>query len=150
MSWHHKGQEFTEDMIGDCYGFVYLITNKTNNRKYIGKKSFSKAGYKTVKGKKKKIRKTSDWLTYYGSNKELQEEVSKIGADNFHREILYLCNSRSECSYRETMEIFARDALLREDYYNAWCTVKIHKSHVLNKIAPYEISFYRKLCCSAG
>ena len=62
MTWQYNGQEFTEDMIGDSYGYVYIIVNKTNNRKYIGKKFFSKAGYKTVKGKRKKIRKASDWL----------------------------------------------------------------------------------------
>lgn len=133
MTWFYKSQEFTEEMIGDSYGFVYLITNKTNNRKYIGKKLFSKAAYKTVKGKRKKIRKSSDWLSYYGSNKELQEQVKILGENNFHREILHLCNSRSECSYRETNEIFARSALLSENYYNTWVTCKIHKAHVLGK-----------------
>lgn len=134
MSWHYKGQEFTEDMIGDSYGFVYIIVNQTNNRKYIGKKFFSKAGYKTVKGKKKKVRKSSDWLTYYGSNKELQDDVKSLGVDNFYREILYLCSSRSECSYRETYEIFKQSALLSENYYNSWVTCKIHKAHVLGKV----------------
>lgn len=134
MTWHYKGEAFAEDMIGDAYGFVYIIVNQTNNRRYIGKKFFSKAGYKTVNGKKKKIRKSSDWLTYYGSNKELQEDVKSLGAENFYREILYLCNSRSECSYRETAEIFNQSALLSENYYNSWVTCKIHKAHVLGKI----------------
>lgn len=134
MTWQYKGQEFTEDMIGDAYGFVYIIVNQTNNRKYIGKKFFSKAGYKTVKGKRKKIRKSSDWLTYYGSNKELQDDVKLLGAENFYREILYLCNSRSECSYKETAEIFNQKALLSEAYYNSWVTCKIHKAHVFGKV----------------
>jgi hypothetical protein len=133
--WFHKQKEFTEDEIGDAYGYVYIITNLTNNRKYIGKKFFTKASYKTVKGKRKKIRKSSDWLSYYGSNKELQEDVKTLGENNFHREILHLCRSRSECSYRETFEIFSRGALLTEDWYNAWVTCKIHKAHVLGKIS---------------
>ena len=131
--WHYNGVEFTEDLIDKSFGFVYCITNLTNGRKYIGKKLFTKSGRKQTKGKIKKVRVTSDWLDYYGSNKELQEDVVKNGADTFHREILYLCATRSECSYRETKEIFTRDALLREDYYNAWCSAKIHKSHVLGK-----------------
>jgi len=139
--WHYNGIEFTEDLIDKSFGFVYCITNLTNGRKYIGKKLFTKSGRKQTKGKIKKIRVTSDWLDYYGSNKELQEAVVTLGANNFHREILYLCATRSECSYRETKEIFTRDALLREDYYNAWCSAKIHKSHVLNKITPYKILF---------
>lgn len=132
--WFYNNKEFTEDDIGDAFGFVYCITNLTNNRKYIGKKLFSKAGRKQVKGKVKKIRKQSDWLSYYGSNDELKKDVSTIGADNFKREIIFLCHSRSECSYLETYEIFIRDALLKEEYYNSWVTCKIHKSHVFGKI----------------
>jgi hypothetical protein len=131
--WHYNGVEFTEDLIDKSFGFVYCITNLTNGRKYIGKKLFTKSGRKQTKGKIKKVRVTSDWLDYYGSNKELQEDVVKNGADTFHREILYLCATRSECSYRETLEIFSRGALLTEDYYNSWVTCKIHKAHVLGK-----------------
>ena len=132
--WFYKNQEFTDEEIGDAFGFVYCITNLTNNRKYIGKKLFSKAGRKQVKGKIKKIRKPSDWLSYYGSNDELKKDVANLGAENFKREIIYLCQSRSECSYLETYEIFIRDALLREEYYNTWVTCKIHKVHVFGKI----------------
>jgi len=131
--WHYNGVEFTEDLISKSFGFVYCITNLSNGRKYIGKKFFTKSGRKQTKGKIKKVRVTSDWLDYYGSNKELQEDVVKNGADTFHREILYLCATRSECSYRETLEIFSRGALLTEDYYNSWVTCKIHKAHVLGK-----------------
>ena len=131
--WHYNGVEFTEDLIDKSFGFVYCITNLTNGRKYIGKKLFTKSGRKQTKGKIKKIRVTSDWLDYYGSNKELQEDVVKNGADTFHREILYLCATRSECSYRETQEIFKRGVLLTENYYNSWVTCKIHKAHVLGK-----------------
>ena len=131
--WHYNGIEFTEDLIDKSFGFVYCITNLSNGRRYIGKKLFTKSGRKQTKGKIKKIRVTSDWLDYYGSNKELQEDVVKNGADKFHREILYLCATRSECSYRETQEIFKRGALLTENYYNSWVTCKIHKAHVLGK-----------------
>ena len=131
--WHYNGVEFTEDLIDKSFGFVYCITNLSNGRRYIGKKLFTKSGRKQTKGKIKKIRVTSDWLDYYGSNKELQEDVVKNGADTFHREILYLCATRSECSYRETQEIFKRGVLLTENYYNSWVTCKIHKAHVLGK-----------------
>lgn len=132
--WLYKSREFTEENIGDAIGFVYCITSVLDNRKYIGKKLFTKAGRKQVNGKVKKIRKQSDWQDYYGSNEELKKDVVKLGAENFKREILYLCNSRSECSYLETYEIFIRDALLNESYYNSWVTCKIHKAHVFGKI----------------
>ena len=121
-------------MIGDYFGFIYEIVNLLDNRKYVGKKFFTRAGTKQIKGKKKKVRLSSGWENYWSSSKELQEDVKKLGEANFVRKILYLCKSRSECSYRETKEIFIRDALLTTDYYNSWVSCKIHKAHVLNKL----------------
>ena len=132
--WLYNNIEFTEEDIGDSFGYVYEITNNTNSRKYVGKKFFTRAGTKQIKGKKKKVRLSSGWLNYWSSSKELQEDVKKLGKENFTRRILYLCKSRSECSYRETKEIFTRDALLSENYYNSWVSCKIHKAHVLNKL----------------
>jgi hypothetical protein len=132
--WTYKGQLFTEDLIENNFGFVYLIKNLTNQRQYIGKKFFTKSGRKQTNGKIKKIRKSSDWQTYWSSSEELKADVKSLGEENFTREILYLCKTKSECSYRETREIFMRDALLTETYYNSWVSCKIHKAHVLNKI----------------
>jgi hypothetical protein len=101
-------------------------------RKYIGKKFFSKAGYKQVKGKRKRIRKPSDWLEYNGSNKVVQEEV-KLGIP-FKKTILHLCKTRSECAYFETLEIFSQCALIREDYYNDWVSCRIRKDHLKHLI----------------
>jgi hypothetical protein len=130
MSWYYKNQIFTENDIGDHYGFVYLITNIHTGKKYIGKKFFTKAGSKQVKGKRKKIRKSSDWENYYGSNKNLNEEVKVIGEDNFSRIILHLCKTRSECAYWETFEIISQGALLKEEYYNDWLMVRVRKDHL--------------------
>lgn len=132
--WLYNDIEFTEQDVGDYFGFVYLIENLLDNRRYIGKKFFTRAGTKQIKGKKKKVRLSSGWSNYWSSSKELQEDVKKLGEENFTRRILYLCKSRSECSYRETKEIFIRDALLSENYYNSWVSCKIHKAHVLNKL----------------
>ena len=132
--WLYNNKQFIEEDIGDYFGFVYLIENNLNGRKYVGKKFFTRAGTKQIKGKKKKVRLSSGWSAYWSSSKELQEDVKKLGEENFTRTILYLCKSRSECSYRETKEIFIRDALLKTNYYNSWCSCKIHKAHVLNKL----------------
>lgn len=130
MSWYYKDNIFTENDIGDNYGFVYLITNTQTGNKYIGKKFFTKAGSKQVKGKRKKIRKSSDWENYYGSNKLLNEDVKIMGGDYFHRVILHLCKTRSECAYWETFEIISQGALLREEYYNDWLMVRVRKDHL--------------------
>jgi len=121
------------------FGFVYLIENTITGRKYIGRKYFTAAGYKQVNGKRKKIRKPSDWATYYGSNETLKEDVSILGEDKFVRTILHLCKTKSECSYLETYEIFNRHALLSENYYNDWVSAKIRKAH-LTKLQISDIT----------
>ena len=132
--WSYNGQPFKEEDVGNSYGFVYEIVNLITNRRYIGKKFFTKAGTRQIKGKKKKVRLSSGWENYWSSSDELKADVKTLGDDNFTRTILYLCKSRSECSYRETKEIFIRDSLLTDDYYNKWVSCKIHKAHVINKL----------------
>jgi hypothetical protein len=142
MIWLYNNQP-VETLPEDCVGFVYLITNVTNDRKYIGKKlaKFSKTTQKTVKlkngsKKKKKIRTKvdSDWRDYYGSSPELTKDVESQGKENFKREILYYCTSKSECSYIEAREQFSRKVLESKDYYNGHIQVRVHGSHIINKI----------------
>jgi len=130
LNWQYNGIDFTEDLIGDNYGFVYRITNKTNNRKYIGKKFFYSTKTKQVKGKKKRIKVSSDWQTYYGSSAELTKDVLQLGHDNFNREILHLCLSKGDCGYLEAKEQFICGALESDDYYNTWIMVRVRKSHL--------------------
>jgi hypothetical protein len=142
MSWYYENQ-LVEELPEDCVGFVYIITNLTSNRKYIGKKlaKFRRTTYRVHKlkngtKKKKKVRSkvNSDWQTYYGSSPELTKDVVALGIDNFTREILYYCKSKSECSYIEAREQFARRVLETEDYYNGHIQVRVHGSHIINKI----------------
>jgi hypothetical protein len=107
-----------------------LIENLVNGRKYIGRKYLTKAGYKTVKGKRKKLRVESDWRDYYGSSTSLKEDIDLYGKDNFRRTILRLCKGRGECNYFETKYIFDTDAILDPQYYNTWVSCKIQASHV--------------------
>jgi len=122
---------------------VYLITNLVTRRKYIGKKlaKFSKTTYKVVKlkngnKKRKKIRSKidSDWLTYYGSNDELNQDIQTLGQENFKREILYYCSSKAQCSYIEAREQFRHQVLESDAYYNGQISVRVHGSHIKNKI----------------
>ena len=142
MSWLFENA-LVETLPEDCVGYVYLITNLVNGRKYIGKKlaKFSKTTYKVVKlkngnKKKKKIRSKidSDWQTYYGSNDELNKDIQTLGQDNFKREILYYCNSKAQCSYIEAREQFRHQVLESDDYYNGQISVRVHGSHIKNKI----------------
>lgn len=131
MTWHYKGIEWQppeEFNHNDVYGFVYLITNRASGKKYVGKKFFwSKKTLPITKTRKrrKRLLVESDWRTYYGSNKHLQEDVKKIGEDFFYREILHLCKTKGECAYMETKEQFDREVLLTDDYYNGIISCKI-------------------------
>ena len=107
------------------YGFVYLIENLVNGRKYVGKKLFFFKGFKTVKKKKKRILVESDWKTYYGSSNALQKDINEIGKINFRRTILHLCTSKSECSYLEMKEQVERNAILSDGYYNDQIRVRV-------------------------
>jgi hypothetical protein len=142
MTWHYQGTVI-DTLPNECVGFVYLITNTVSGRKYIGKKlaKFSKTTQKTVKlkngtKKKKKIRTKvdSDWRTYYGSSPELTKDVVALGEDKFTREILFICKSKAECSYVEAREQFTRKVLETSDYYNGHIQVRVHGSHIINKI----------------
>jgi len=130
LNWQYDGKDFTEDLIGDNYGFVYQIKNLTNGRKYIGKKFFYSAKTKQVNLKKKKIKVPSDWQTYYGSSDTLKQDVLSLGHESFSREILHLCQSKGECGYLEAKEQFIRGVMESEDYYNTWIMVRVRKSHI--------------------
>ena len=91
---------------------------------------FRSAKTKQVKGKKKKIKVSSDWQTYYGSSAELTKDVIQLGHDKFKREILHLCQSKGTCGYLEAKEQFVRGALETEEYYNTWIMVRVRKSHL--------------------
>lgn len=133
MSWLYSG-ELVEEIDPKYVGFVYVITNKTNDKQYIGKKVLKFRKTKTVKGKKKGFYVESDWKTYYGSNEVLKTEVENLGASNFERKILKLCRTKGELSYYEAKYQFDLDVLLHPDkYYNEWIMVKTRRSHVLSK-----------------
>jgi len=141
MTWLFEGTSI-DSLPEDCVGFVYLITNTVTGRKYIGKKlaKFSKTSYKTVKlkngtKKKKKIRSKidSDWMDYYGSSDELNKDILTLGKENFTREILHYCKSKAHTSYLEAKEQFDRKVLESTDYYNGQISVRVHRSHIINK-----------------
>ena len=133
MTWTYKNKEVTE-IPPEFIGFVYLITNTTNNRKYIGKKLTQfKRSRKPLKGRTNKRRYTveSDWKDYYGSSDELSADVELLGKDKFKREILYWCSSKSELSYIEAREQFTHKVLESTQWYNGHIRVRVHQKGIL-------------------
>ena len=133
--WLYNGQ-VVEELPKGCEAFVYLITNNTNGRMYVGKKLASfKVTKPPLKGKKNKRRSTkeSDWRDYWGSSDNLKEDVALLGPDKFTREILYFCPSRGIASYLEAREQFERRVLESDDYYNGIINVRVGGSNILKE-----------------
>jgi hypothetical protein len=133
--WTYKGKQ-VDELPTDCEAFVYLITNLTSDKKYVGKKL---AKFKTtkppLKGKKNKRRgtKESDWRTYWGSSDHLNADVLELGEDKFTREILHYCPTRGIASYIEAEEQFNRNVLLTDEYYNGIINVRVGGSKILKE-----------------
>jgi hypothetical protein len=129
-SWIYESEPIDESILDSYVGFVYCITNLVDNRKYIGKKLLKFRKSKTVKGKKKRFLVESDWKKYWGSNKQLLEDVSELGEASFKKEILRLCKSKGECNYFEAKYQFDMSVLESDSWYNDWIMVKVHRTHI--------------------
>jgi hypothetical protein len=122
--WTNLPDDFDPD---EWFGFVYLITHNESERKYIGKKQIHSYTRKKVKGRKnrKRVVKESKWREYTGSCKELNEDIEKLGKDQFSFEVLKLCKTKGELTFSEVEYQFKRDVLSESldtgerAYYNA-------------------------------
>lgn len=132
--WTYKGRMVTEllDMPAGTFGFIYQITHRKTNRKYIGKKVLyfertkkltkKELAEQTGRGRKpttKKVVTESDWRDYFGSNKEFLETVKTSGKTEFDREILEFVPNRKLLTYYECKYLFKLGAIEPSSlYYN--------------------------------
>jgi hypothetical protein len=135
MTWLYNNKPYTPEGLDpkDIHGFVYEIEDLDNGKKYIGKKSFWATKTLPVtktRKRKKRLKVESDWRDYYGSSETLKEEVSTRGTERFKRTILRLCKTKSECSYYEAKYQFETDALISDEYYNDWISVRVRRAHL--------------------
>jgi len=130
--WLYKNKviEKIEDFPEGTFGFVYKIINKETGKFYIGKKQLMsktniKLGKKEIaalpvqRGRtpsKKLVIKESNWKEYWGSCKQLIEDVKKLGEGKFIKEILVLCPSKKLLTYYEASYQIREDVLLKESY----------------------------------
>ena len=116
--------------VPEAFGFIYEIHCIPLNKKYIGKKQkVSRVKRKPLKGKTRNRidYKESDWKTYTGSSKELNEDIARFGKENFNFTILEWCGSKWELGYKEIKHQLMRDVILSEGFYNGILNVRIGK-----------------------
>lgn len=139
MSWHYKGEIIDKIDVDEFPTFVYVITNLIDGRFYIGYKQTTFSKIKQVKGKKKKHRVDSDWLTYWSSSVELNADLATLGEHNFKREILYLCKSKSMGRYLELREQIDRRVMENPSLtYNGIVNARISRMHLKNVLKYIE------------
>jgi len=107
--WLYQGTAFTSNDIGDKFGYVYLIVNKTTGKKYIGRKYFTQC--RKPRGGKRRVSSESDWKKYYGSSPELKQDVREFGRNSFSREILSLHTTKGKVNFEETRQLFLNNVL---------------------------------------
>lgn len=132
MTWLYNNEPFLDP--GENYGFVYIITNLIDGRKYIGKKFFWMSKRKQVNKVRKRYKAESDWKEYWSSSDELKADIEKLGKEHFKREIIHLCKTKGVTNYLEAKEQFERAVLEnKEQWYNTWIMVRVSRTH-LNKL----------------
>lgn len=130
--WLYQGKPFSSADIGPNVGFVYLITDLENGKRYIGKKVFhNRRKLPPLKGKSRRRSKVteSDWHDYYSSSDTIKALVAEHGKERFKREILHLCRTKSECTYFEAKLQFENDVLFCDDWYNDMIMCRLSGSH---------------------
>lgn len=107
--------------------YVYLITNKINNKKYIGKHSGE----------------LDD--DYLGSGENIRAAIKKYGKENFEKSILYIAETEEESYAMEEKLIKEFNAVESEEYYN----ISPGGEYKYKKVSPRDRSYtkteeYRK------
>ena len=123
--WMYNNKEVDSQDLENYIGFVYIITNKINNKFYIGKKSYRKTKTYQKDNKKKKKLVEGDWKNYYGSSPTVKADVIIFGKENFSREILHLCKTKTDLTYLELREQIDRRVLETEMAYNDWIMCRV-------------------------
>jgi hypothetical protein len=117
------------------FGFIYIIKNnhpeviKNNGKKYyIGCKQCNKRiKRKPLKGKTKNRidYKDNDVDKYWGSSKELLNDIEKYGVEHFSREVIEFCDSKFDLKYSELKWQLLTDAIFNEKFYNSIINVRL-------------------------
>lgn len=135
MNWLYNGKEITDisQFPSDTFGFIYEVITP-EGKKYVGKKVLYhnqkkkltkvELSEQTGRGRRKTfkiVQKESDWKKYYGSNKHLQNQISKgeVTLESLGKQIIQIAFNKKHLTYLETKYLFQLEVLENPDlYYN--------------------------------
>ena len=135
MNWLYNEKEITDisHFPPNTFGFVYQVITP-EGKKYVGKKVLYhnqkkkltkvELSEQTGRGRRKTfkiVQKESDWKKYYGSNKHLQNQISKgeVTLENLKKQIIQTAFNKKHLTYLETKYLFQLEVLEKPDlYYN--------------------------------
>lgn len=127
-----KSKEDIPEEYINSIGFIYIITQISTGKKYIGKKLLTKAATKQVKGKKRKIRKESDWIDYWSSSPQIKQWIEDAGGtEDFTKEILAFISKKGMMLYAEELALYLVGALESDNWINQNIRSKIYHNWVL-------------------
>ena len=137
-TWSYQGRVITSisDMPEGTYGFIYEVIYKPTDIRYIGKKVLyfernkrlgkkalealkEERAEKGLRGRvplKQKVVTESDWISYFGSQKEIlalskEDNTGK----NWEKRILQFVSSKKLLTYYETKYLF-KNGILEDKY----------------------------------
>jgi len=128
--WMYNNSEVKsiEDVPEGAVGFIYLMVNMNNGKKYIGKKYLYSERKKALTKKEiaelankrlkkwKTVKKESDWLTYSSSSEDIKADV-KAG-HLFTKVIIEFTFSKIQTTYLEVKLQFINNVLESDEWYN--------------------------------
>jgi group I intron endonuclease len=85
------------------YGYIYITTNLTNGKMYIGQAKFRNPSYDNM---------------YLGSGVFLKKAVKKYGRKSFTKEIIFVADCLENLNWAERMFITEHSAVKSSKYYN--------------------------------
>ncbi len=135
--WFFEGRGIStiELLPEDAFGFVYCIRHKDTGKFYIGKKNLYSVRTKPLTQKElaeqaelkkpgrkkttKLVTKESDWMSYWGSEPALKEDIKVMGKDQFERTIIDVCFSKKQLTYCELKHQIKYGVLESDNCYNS-------------------------------
>jgi len=119
-------------------GFIYIIINnyKENTidppikKYYIGKKQLLKKTRLKKNNTRKRdkiVWKDNDVEKYWGSSKELLQDIEKYGIENFRRVVIEMCTSKWHMTYSELAWQMEFNAIIDPTFYNGILNCRLVK-----------------------